>query len=173
MTDAEPAVTETERLRLEPIAARHVDDMLRMLSDPRVAETMGGIRDHAFVEARTAAQSQHWVDHGFGSWAAYRRDDGAFVGRGGIQPTTLEGVDVVEVGWCLVPEQWGNGFATEMGRAGLDLGFTEFGLDEIVAFTLPQNTPSQAVMGRLGMTYVRDAMHWGLHHVVYSVRRES
>jgi RimJ/RimL family protein N-acetyltransferase len=164
------AVTETERLRLEPIAMHHVDDVAAMLADPRVAETMGGVRDRAFTEERTSIHASQWREHGFGLWAAYSLTDGGFVGRGGIQHTTLAGADVVEAGWCVVPSRWRQGFAREMAEAGLVLGFGELALPEIVAFTLPHNVASRALMDRLGMTYLRDCLHAGMPHVVYSIR---
>jgi RimJ/RimL family protein N-acetyltransferase len=161
--------TVTDRLRLEPIAPAHVDDIAAMLADPQVGATMGGVRDRAYADERTLVQARRWADDGFGLWAAYSREDKGFVGRGGIQHTTLEGEDVVEVGWCLVPARWGHGFATELGRAGLDLAW-ELGLAEVVAFTLPHNTASRAVMHRLGMTYERECVHAGLPHALYAVR---
>ena len=163
----------TDRLRLEPVAAPHVDDIAAMLADPRVGATMGGTRDWAYAEERTLRHAKRWVDDGFGLWAAYSREDDRFVGRGGIQHTTLEGENVVEVGWCLPPERWGHGYATELGRAGLDLGLLSLDLAEIVAFTLPPNAASRAVMHRLGMTYVRDSVHAGQAHVVYAARQPT
>jgi RimJ/RimL family protein N-acetyltransferase len=165
------APTLTERLRLEPIGPAHVDDIAVMLADPQVGATMAGVRDRAWTEERTLIHAQRWAADGFGMWAAYSLLDNGFVGRGGIQHTTLEGEDVVEVGWCLPPSRWGHGYATELGRAGLDLGLNTLGLREIVAFTQPFNTPSRAVMQRLGMTYQRNCMHVDLPHVLYAVRR--
>jgi len=165
--------TFTERLRLEPIGAAHVDDMVAMLADPQVAATMAGVRDRAWTEERTLVHAQRWSADGFGLWAAYSREDKGFVGRGGIQHTTLEGEDVVEVGWCLPPNRWGHGDATEIGRAGLDLGLHELGLPEVVAFTQPFNEASLAVMRRLGMTYQRDCVHVDLPHVVYAIGKHT
>ena len=161
-------VTLTDRLRLEPISLAHVDDVAVMLADPMVGATMNGVRDRAFAEERTRLQADGWDAHGFGLWAAYDRGGGGFVGRGGIQHTVLEGEDVVEAAWCLAPVWWGRGLATELGRAGLDLAFDQLGLDAVVAFTLPHNTRSRAVMERLGMTYRRDCVHVGLPHVLYA-----
>ena len=41
------------------------------------------------------------------------------------------------------------------------------GLDEVVAFTLPTNTPSRAVLERLGFTFAGDVVHADLLHVLY------
>jgi [ribosomal protein S5]-alanine N-acetyltransferase len=162
--------TFTDRLRLEPLSSAHVDDIAAMLADPQVGATMGGMRDRAYAEERTLLHAQRWADDGFGLWAAYAREDGGFVGRGGIQHTTLEGQDVLEVGWCLVPARWGHGYATELGRAGLELAWG-LGRAEVVAFTLPHNSASRAVMHRLGMVYARECVHAGLPHALYVVGR--
>ena len=57
----------------------------------------------------------------------------------------------MEVGWRLARGAWGNGYATEAGRAALDFGFERAGLEEIVSFTTVANRRSRAVMERLGM----------------------
>ena len=160
----------TERLRLEPIGPAHAGDIAPMLADPRVGATMGGVRDRAYAEELTARHAARWAEDGFGLWAAYSREDGGFVGRGGIQRTRLEGRGVVEAGWCLMPDRWGRGLATELARAGLALGFGDLALEEIVAFTQPFNDASRAVMLRLGMTYVRDCVYADLPHVLYAAR---
>jgi RimJ/RimL family protein N-acetyltransferase len=45
------------------------------------------------------------------------------------------------------------GFATEIGAAGLRLGFETMGFQEIIAFTEIHNLASPAVMERLGMQF--------------------
>jgi RimJ/RimL family protein N-acetyltransferase len=56
----------------------------------------------------------------------------------------------VELGYALLPEFWGHGYATEAGAGALEHARTELGLTEVVAFTLPENQASLAVMQRLG-----------------------
>ena len=58
----------------------------------------------------------------------------------------------MEVGWRLARSAWGRGFATEAAREALRVGFDEVGLPEVVSMTSVPNTPSRAVMERLGMT---------------------
>jgi len=59
----------------------------------------------------------------------------------------------IEVGWLLPREHWGNGYATEGGRAALDYAFTTMKLAEVVALTAASNISFQRVMQRLGMTH--------------------
>jgi RimJ/RimL family protein N-acetyltransferase len=66
------------------------------------------------------------------------------------------------MGRALRQEVWGRGYATEIGRAGLDHAFSVPGIEEVVGFTEVHNARSRAVMERLGMRYVRQILRPGL-----------
>ena len=57
----------------------------------------------------------------------------------------------VEILWRLGQAHWHQGFATEAALAALHVGFDVVRFPEIVAFTVPSNARSRAVMERLGM----------------------
>ncbi len=59
--------------------------------------------------------------HGFGLWAVELRESGEFVGFAGLAVPEFEAhfTPAVEVGWRLAYSAWGNGYATEAGRAAL------------------------------------------------------
>ena len=52
-------------------------------------------------------------------------------------------------------EAWGKGYATEGSRALIAKGFTEFGVQRVVASTMAVNTASRRVMEKSGMRLVR------------------
>ncbi len=87
--------------------------------------------------------------------AAERRSDGAVVGTIGLSQVT-EGIyafaPTVQIGWRLLPDAEGRGYASEAARACLAYGFDFLNLPEIVAQCVVENRPSEAVMRRLGMT---------------------
>ena len=70
--------------------------------------------------------------------------------------------DRLELGWTVRSERWGQGYATEIGRAGLDYAFGELGAEAVVAFTERHNRRSRAVMERLGMRLVGQLLAPGL-----------
>lgn len=85
-----------------------------------------------------------------------------------------------ENGWRLAKDFWKQGYATEGAKAALDYGFNILNLDKIVSFTANINTPSQAVMERLGMHKVKNFDHpkVPLHHhlkahVLYEITSSS
>ncbi|GAA2757528.1 GNAT family N-acetyltransferase [Actinopolymorpha rutila] len=160
----------TRRLRLEPVGPEHGMDLWRLHARPEVAGWLGGAWTQESTRRSVLRLRAGWDAAGFGTWVAYDRDDGELVGRGGVAPYTLDGRSTHEVGWTVRPDRWGRGYATEIGTAGLVLAFTELGAREVVAFTVPHNTRSRAVMDRLGMRFAREVPHAGMSHVLYVVR---
>src|SRR5262249_28874949 len=57
----------------------------------------------------------------------------------------------VEIGWRLSATWQGKGYATEAAHAVLAHAFGPLGLERVVSFTTPLNTPSLRVMGRIGL----------------------
>lgn len=162
-------VRSTERLRLEPIAARHADDLRTLHGDENVARWYGGPWPAERAHEYAVAFERDWHTLGIGKWMAYDRVTGALVGRGGPSRITVDGAVRVEMGWVLCDACRGRGYATEIGREALAFAFDEYGTDEVVAFTEPHNERSRAVMVRLGMTYSHDIVHDGERFVLYRI----
>jgi RimJ/RimL family protein N-acetyltransferase len=119
-------------------------------------------------------------ERGWGLWAVEVSGGAPFVGFVGLSVPSFA-PELVEVGWRLHRDHWGNGYATEAARECLRFGFEELDLDEIVSFTTVANTPSRRVMERIGMTHdpSRDFDHPNLpdwpqkRHVFYAIARPS
>ena len=62
-----------------------------------------------------------------------------------------------EVGWTLDRKFWGQGYATEAGRAAIAYAFDVLGWEHIISVIHPENLRSIRVAERLGMRYERDA----------------
>ena len=165
---------QTDRMVLERLRLEHGAEQIRLLLDPRVNATLWP-GDQPPTEAEVldglVAKIDHWDRHGFGLWMLRDRDTGEMVGRGGLQYTYTAGLHDVEAGWAIVPERWGEGLATELAHACVEVGFEQLGLLDIVAFTLPTNVASRRVMEKSGFVYERDIVHAGLPHVLYRRRR--
>jgi [ribosomal protein S5]-alanine N-acetyltransferase len=161
---------ETARLICERLRLDHGPELSILLGDPRVARTLfpsGAPPSEIEVISGLHSKVDHWDRHGFGQWFLRDRMSGAMVGRGGMQHTFVAGCHEVEVGWAIVPERWGEGLATELALASVEVAFHNLGLPEIVAFTLPDNFASRRVMEKAGFTYEREIVHERLDHVLY------
>lgn len=131
---------------LEPFAALNADpEVMRHFPSPLTRE-----QSDAFASRARA----HIGVLGWGLWAV-ELDDASFVGFVGLSEARFEAhfTPAVEVGWRLAREHWGQGYATEAGRAALAFAFDEVGLPEIVSFTTVANDRSRRVMERLGLTH--------------------
>lgn len=160
----------TERLRLEPIDVRHADDLLSLYEDPDVA-VWYGVWTRKQIEAEVVRIARCWRTDGVHKWMAYDRVTGQLIGRGGLSRKLVDGRTRLEVGWVLHRSHWGQGYATEIGRAGLEMAFDELGADEVVAFTEAHNHRSRAVMERLGFSYSKDVSIDGESFVLYTLHR--
>jgi ribosomal-protein-alanine N-acetyltransferase len=133
---------------LEPFAALNADaETMRYFPSPRASRE----ESDAFAERIRG----HLEREGWGLWAVEIVGRASFIGFVGLARPSFDEhfTPAVEVGWRLVREHWGNGYATEAGRASLAYGFDDLGLDEIVSFTSRINEPSRRVMERLRMQH--------------------
>lgn len=179
----------TERLLLRAWRDSDREPFAAINADPVVMEhfpsTLSRDESDDFVDRVIAG----WAARGFGLWAVEvtePEEDGpeGFVGHVGLMSAEHRGSGTVEVGWRLAREAWGRGYAPEAARAALGVGFDSLGLDEVVSFTVPQNTNSRRVMDKIGMTHrpERDFDHpsvdplTDLHlvrHVLYSITADE
>jgi RimJ/RimL family protein N-acetyltransferase len=170
----------TERLILrrwrdsdrEPFAELNADpETMRYFPAPLTRE-----ESDAFVDRIDS----NFDEHGWGLWAVEVAGGAPFVGFVGLSVPRFA-PELVEVGWRLHRDHWGNGYATEAARESLRFGFEDLGLGEIVSFTTVANTPSRRVMERIGMTHdpSRDFDHPNLpdwpqrRHVFYAISRSQ
>jgi RimJ/RimL family protein N-acetyltransferase len=92
------------------------------------------------------ATAKRWS---FARQPVIERSSGTIVGYAGAATVEFEGHERLEFGYRLIPEARGKGYATEAGRALLDLAATEYS-GEILALVDPTNIASQKVALRLG-----------------------
>lgn len=173
MSDRGLERVETPRLVLERLRAEHADERAELLQDPRVARTLsagGGPPSDAEIRSALVTKDAHWERMGFGLWLVRERDSGQMLGQGGLQSSFVGGADEVEAAWAIVPDHWGQGLATELARAAVQVAFGELALPEIVAFALPENHASRRVMNKTGFVFEREIVHAGLPHRLYRLR---
>jgi [ribosomal protein S5]-alanine N-acetyltransferase len=160
----------TARLIGTPAGPGDFADIRSLHGDPRVMATLSA-DGNTFSESQRRAflerASDHWKSHGFGLWILREQASGEFVGYGGIKHAMVEGRDEIELAYAIRFEHWGKGFATEISIAALKHAFDTMHLDRIVAFTLPHNRASRAVMEHCGFKCQRDIIHANLPHVLY------
>jgi RimJ/RimL family protein N-acetyltransferase len=143
---------ETLRLSMREFTPDDFDDLHALNSDPRamkyIADGTPSTREQvAGALKRFIRYPKLYPD--LGVWHTSRRDTGAFIGFF-VLCYAGKSTDV-EVGYRLLPDAWGQGFATEGATALVQFGFDELGLDRIIGITHPGNKASQRVLMKAGL----------------------
>ncbi len=152
-----PIELQTDRLLLRAWRPEDLVPFAEMVADPEVMRFFPATQSTAEAAALMERVHAHIAEHGFGLWALERKDSGAFIGFTGLGVVGFEAPfckpdsPTIEIGWRLSRQAWGQGFASEAARASLACAFEQLQLPEVVAFTVPANLPSRAVMERIGM----------------------
>lgn len=98
---------------------------------------------------------EHWAAHGYGWWAISASDaPEAVTGFGGIASHDYLGEQRSDLGYRFATEAWGNGFATEMGLAGLKYAFETLDLSEVFGLVRPDHVASIRVLEKIGMQHI-------------------
>ncbi len=148
-----PAIVETTRLILRPWRDADREPFSALGRDPEVMRFFEQPLDRVASDALIDRVQNGIDERGWGFWAVEVKGGPSCIGFIGLNPPVWDApfMPCVEIGWRLDRAHWHRGYATEGARAALRFGFDTLGLDEIVAFVVPENAPSRAVMARLGM----------------------
>jgi RimJ/RimL family protein N-acetyltransferase len=170
---AQNVVFETERLRFATWSRDDWKEFGTLASDPlvvRYVSARGEPWSDERVQEFVNRQMEHWEKHRICLWKLLPKENDELIGICGLQHLP-EGPDV-EIGWWLAPSHWGKGIATEAATQALAYGFDVCNFERIVAIAQSVNLDSLRVMDRLGMRFEREAVHKGLHVVLYAITRE-
>jgi ribosomal-protein-alanine N-acetyltransferase len=162
-------VLETARLTLRHFEPGDLDALYGLYRDPE-------IRRHFPDGTRTLEQTREELDwfrepRRLGLWATILRDGGAFIGRCGLIPWTIEDREEVEVAYMIGKPWQRRGFATEAARALIAFGFDRIGLDRIIALIAPEHAESIAVAERAGLAFERTLFFDGVTSSLYAIER--
>ena len=150
---------ETDRLVLRRFTSADADNLVSLDADPDVMRFVtGGIptsRAEIQNEVLPAFLAYYQRYEGYGFWAAIERATGEFLGWFHFRPRQDSPPGQVELGYRLRKSAWGNGYATEGSRALIRKGFTEHGVQRVVAGAMAVNLASRRVMEKAGLKLVR------------------
>ena len=147
-----PSWLHTPRLAVREFAAVDFDDLYRLDSDPRVMQYLNDGEPLSRAEVRSALASAirdypHY--HGLGVWRAARREGDRFIGWCSLRYAAPH--CEVELAYRLVPEAWGQGYATELARALVHYALADLGIVRVIGVTHPANAASQRVLQKSGL----------------------
>lgn len=144
----------TERLLLRPFTEADFEAVFAIENQPDVMR-------YLYWQPRTADETRASLDRRVRMTslddeavalrlAVIRRDTGELIGDFSLRLRSRQDRQG-EIGFMFHPDHQGKGYATEAGRAMLELGFGTFGLHRIYGSCDARNAASARLMDRLGM----------------------
>lgn len=147
MNTADPTI-ETARLILRPHRWEDFDGFAAFLADPEATRFLGGVQSRALAWRTMMTMAGAWHLRRMGMFSVIEKASGRWVGR--LGPWMPEQWPGPEVGWGIIRDCWGRGYAVEGATAAVDWAFENLGWTEVIHSIAPLNQASQAVARKLG-----------------------
>ena len=148
-------IAETNRLFISKITLKDAPFFLKLLNSPGWLKYIGDRKIRSVKDAKTYLQNgtlKSYANFGFGFYKLQLKENKDIsIGICGL--IKREQLDDVDIGFALLPEFEDKGFGYEASVPILDLAKHKFGLEKIVAITLPNNKNSIKLLEKLGLTY--------------------
>lgn len=147
---------ETPRLILRPPESADFEPWAAFAADPEASRFLGGPQSRAMAWRSICVMTGAWTVNGFSNFSLIEKATDRWIGR--VGPWAPEGWPGLEVGWALVRDAWGNGYAVEAATAAMDWVVDALGWSEIIHAIESENTRSQKVAERLGARLLREGV---------------
>jgi RimJ/RimL family protein N-acetyltransferase len=139
---------ETARLILRPTRLEDFEDWAAFMADTEAMRFMGGTVPRSIAWRAMLTMAGAWYLKHPAMFSVIEKSTGRWVGR--LGPWMPEGWPGTEVGWGIIRECWGRGYAGEGAAAAIDWAFEHFGWTDVIHCIGTQNHASQAVARKLG-----------------------
>jgi [ribosomal protein S5]-alanine N-acetyltransferase len=152
--DAATEILDTPRLTLRQVAPSDASFLLRLLNDPAWLENIGdrGVRSPAAAEVYIRNHIRaHYQTYGYGLYAVQLKAQALPIGLCGLLKRDF--LPAPDLGFALLPEYVGAGYACESARALLMHAQNNLGISRLYAIVKRGNHRSISLLGRLGFRH--------------------
>ncbi|MEO6048647.1 MAG: GNAT family N-acetyltransferase [Candidatus Kapaibacterium sp.] len=152
-------IAETERIILRPYTPDDINDFHAIVSDPVTMEfypaPFSREKSIAWIERSIAS----YAKHGFGRWPIIEKASGGIIGDCGIIHSTLDGREVIDLGYIFSHHVHGKGYATEAATAVRDHALETLNIPVIHANMARDHHASSRVAEKIGMTRIGEFLN--------------
>ncbi len=145
---------ETERLILRPMSLDDAEFILDLYNRPKFIQFIGDRHLKTISDAENYIKSRflpQFEKLGYGNYLMLTKEGNHKIGGVGI--FEREGLDVVDIGFSLLDEFEGKGYAYEAAMKVKSIGMDDFNLKKISAITTKDNFSSQKLIEKLGLKF--------------------
>lgn len=116
-------------------------------------------------------QKARYQENRFGLQALLHKETHEFIGMCGLLLQLADGVNEIEIGYHILKQNWGKGYATEAAQLFKKFAFENKISDNVVSIIHENNVRSQKVAERNGMSQEKKIMFWEAPHFVYRIKQ--
>ena len=145
---------DTGRLILRRITYDDAGLMLAIWNDAAFVKHVGdrGVRSESEArEALEAGAFRLYAEYGYGPYKMIRKDDATAIGICGL--FKRDNLDDPDIGFAVLPDYCGQGYAGEAARAVVAHARDDLGLRKLTAIVSPGNSASIGLIEKLGLTF--------------------
>jgi len=146
-------ILESERIYLRRFGDSDIANVFKGLSHPDIIKYYGV----SFDSLEATKEQMNWFTdlekNGTGIWwAVCSKFNGKFLGAGGLNDLSKENKKA-EIGFWLLPENWGKGIMTETMPLILNYAFNSMELHRIEGFVETENNNCKRALAKLEFNY--------------------
>ena len=148
------AIIETERLSLREFTADDAAFILELLNSPGWLQFIGDRNIKNLTDAERyieATLQKSYKTNGFGFYAIWLKDEEKPIGMSGLVKRDF--LEVMDVGFAMLPEFTNKGYAVEAAAATLNFAKTNLNVNRLGAIALPANSRSITLLQKLGFSF--------------------
>lgn len=140
---------ETERMTVRRFTQADAGSFFRINGNEQVVQFIRPVKNRSESDAFLEDNLRLYRDGScLGRFAVFHKTGQVFLGFFSL--LSLGGEPDCHIGFALVPEEWGKGFATELLQAGAEYFFRQTNKPFVFAITDPANKGSQKVLLKSG-----------------------
>ncbi|WP_052248529.1 GNAT family N-acetyltransferase [Chryseobacterium taiwanense] len=147
-------IYETERLIIRPMSLDDGAFILDLYNRPKFIQFIGDRNIKTVSDAEEYIRNKflpQFEKLGFGNYLLITKEGNHKIGGVGI--FERDGLDIVDIGFSLLDEYEGKGYAYEGALKVKSIGMDDFGLKKLSAITAKENFSSQKLIEKLGLKF--------------------
>lgn len=157
---------QTARCKLNALQSDDFDNVIKIRTSAEVRQFLGGPVKRNLIKSRFVKMLEPDVyTH---QWVIRSKADNSFIGL--ITLNKHHDGKNTELSYELLPEWWGQGYATEAVGAILGHALQNLGLPRVIAETQKANIASRRLLERLGMYPEKTVERFGAEQVIYATQ---
>lgn len=153
-------IVQTPRLIIREFSPEEEESYIALFDDELVTRHLPQRTREQHIKIFRDGLAEYTTGKVPGRWGMYDAAGGGIIGMCLLRHYADE-PGAIEVGYAMFRAYWGKGYGTEMTRALIPYGFEHSDTNVIVAVTTLENTASQNVLLKAGLTRVDDIIRDG------------